>query len=75
MIGADSKIGDGDDNTPNQEMPEELNTGLTLVGKGSLIPGGLTIGRNVVIHAHADEKAFGRRKNIPSGATLGESLR
>ncbi|MCB0136845.1 MAG: glucose-1-phosphate adenylyltransferase subunit GlgD, partial [Caldilineaceae bacterium] len=49
-IGAGAKVGDGDDNTANKAMPEVLNTGLTMVGEGSTIPEGLTIGRNVVIH-------------------------
>jgi glucose-1-phosphate adenylyltransferase len=75
VIGAGSKIGDGDDNTSNQDMPEELNTGITLVGKGSNIPGGVNIGRNVVVHAFTNEAAFGRRKNIASGTSLGVNLR
>ena len=37
-IGAGAKVGDGDDNQANETLAEELNTGLTLVGKGSVIP-------------------------------------
>ncbi|MBX3010896.1 MAG: glucose-1-phosphate adenylyltransferase [Caldilineaceae bacterium] len=68
-------IGAGDDNTPNKEMPEQINTGLTLIGKGSSLPENLTIGHNVVIYPYTDEKAFGRRKNIASGTNFGKSMR
>lgn len=75
VVGAGARVGDGDDNTANQEMPEVLNTGLTMVGEHSLIPEGMVIGRNVVIHPESREKAYGKRKKIPSGANIGVSLR
>lgn len=75
IISKGVQVGAGDDNTPNKEMPEQINTGLTLVGKGSTLPENLTIGRNVVIHPYTNEKAFGRRKNITSGANFGKSMR
>ncbi len=71
MIGANAKVGDGDDNTPNAQLAEELNTGLTLIGKGSVIPAGMTLGRNVVVHSASDVKSFGRHKNVPSGSSIG----
>jgi len=40
-----ARLGCGDDNTPNQRWPERLNTGLTLVGKGAVVPQGTTVGR------------------------------
>ena len=75
VIGAGARVGDGDDNTANKSMPEVLNTGLTMVGEHSIIPEGMVIGRNVVIHPESAEKAFGKRKKIPSGADIGVSLR
>lgn len=74
-VGKGAQIGSGDDNTPNKEMPEQINTGLTLVGKGVSLPENVTIGRNVVIYPYTDEKAFGRRKNIGSGTNFGKSMR
>lgn len=74
-VGKGAQIGTGDDNTPNKEMPEQINTGLTLVGKGATLPENLNVGRNVVIHPYTDEKAFGRRKTIASGANFGKSMR
>ena len=73
-IGAGAKVGDGDDNTANKAMPEVLNTGLTMVGEGSTIPEGLTIGRNVVIHPDSTEKTFGKKKKIASGSDIGVDL-
>jgi glucose-1-phosphate adenylyltransferase len=42
-------IGAGDDFTVNKEQPEYLNTGISLVGKGTRIPSDVTIGRNCKI--------------------------
>ena len=75
IIGAEAKLGYGDDNTPNVDAPEQINTGLTLVGKGSVIPPKLTIGRNVVIHAYTGAEIFGRRRKIASGMSMGENMR
>ncbi len=74
-VGAGVLLGDGDDNTPNQSKPQEINTGITLVGKGSVIPDGLVVGRNVVIHAYTPETAFGKRKKITSGQDVGKVAR
>lgn len=74
-VGAGVLLGDGDDNTPNQSKPQEINTGITLVGKGSVIPDGLVIGRNVVIHAYTGESAYGKRKKIASGQDVGQVMR
>lgn len=75
VVGANARVGDGDDNSPNVAMPEVLNTGLTLVGEGSEIPEGLVVGRNVVVHPLCKTTAFGKKKRIPSGGNIGEDLR
>ncbi len=69
-VGAGSLVGDGDDTTPNQEAPERLNTGLTLVGAHARLPEGLTVGRNVAIRPRSVETAFPKGRNVPSGATI-----
>ncbi len=74
-VGAGAKVGDGDDNTANKAMPEVLNTGLTMVGEGSIIPEGFTVGRNVVIHPGSNEQTFGKKKKIASGSDIGVDLR
>ena len=75
VIGAGARVGDGDDNTANKAMPEVLNTGLTMIGEKSVIPEGLVIGRNVVVHPESGEKTFGKKKKIASGSDIGVNLR
>jgi glucose-1-phosphate adenylyltransferase len=65
-----ARLGWGDDNTPNQRWPERLNTGLTLVGKGAIVPQGMTVGRNVVIYPGATADVFSG-KEVASGETIG----
>lgn len=68
-IGEEARVGAGDDNTPNREMPNLLNTGITLVGKGAEIPAGVIIGRNCAIQPFTR----GRRlagKELESGSTV-----
>ena len=75
VIGAEAQVGSGDDNTPNADAPERINTGLTLVGKGSEIPPKFFVGRNVVIHAYSGAEVFGRRRKLKSGESLGKDMR
>jgi glucose-1-phosphate adenylyltransferase len=70
-IGDGALVGDGEDNTPNDEAPYILNTGLTLVGARAQIPAGARIGRNVAIRPRTRESAFGHDKTVRSGTTIG----
>jgi glucose-1-phosphate adenylyltransferase len=72
VVGAGARVGDGEDNTPNQAAPERLNTGLTVVGRRARIPGGATVGRNVVIGARVAEAAYGAEKSVVSGRSVGK---
>ncbi len=74
-IGSGAKVGFGDDNTPNIAMPEQINTGLTLIGKRSAVPENMSIGRNVIVHAHTGEEAYGKHKKIASGENVGNNSR
>jgi glucose-1-phosphate adenylyltransferase len=69
VIGAGTYLGHGDDLTVNHQMPEKLNTGITVVGAGAQIPGGLQIGRNVLINSDCHETAF-EGTEIASGETV-----
>jgi glucose-1-phosphate adenylyltransferase len=69
-VGNEVLLGDGDDNTPNDTMPDKLNTGLTLVGTGATVPAATHIGRNVVIHARTTESLFAANTHIMSGSTI-----
>jgi glucose-1-phosphate adenylyltransferase len=70
VVGAGTYIGSGDDLTiANREMPDKINTGITVVGAGAQIPGGLIIGRNVLIHSGRLESEF-PGPEIASGETV-----
>jgi glucose-1-phosphate adenylyltransferase len=58
VVGADVHLGDGDDARPNRTQPRNLQTGITVVGKGARIPTGLRIGRNCLIAADVIERDF-----------------
>jgi glucose-1-phosphate adenylyltransferase len=46
-IGPNAHIGEGDDlSIPNRQEPTRLNTGITVIGKRTVIPRGVRIGRN-----------------------------
>jgi glucose-1-phosphate adenylyltransferase len=74
-IGEGARVGDGDDNTPNRKMPEQINTGISLVGKASVVPEGYILGRNVVVHAFTRHDAYGKRKKVASGSDVGSAQR
>ena len=74
-VGKGARVGHGESNRPNKDLPHRLNTGLTLIGKGSTIPSALTIGRNVVVHPFTQAEVFGDRKRITSGQSVGQDIR
>lgn len=62
-------VGLGHDYTPNKEEPDHLNTGITLVGKGTRIPSDVMIGRNCKIEPWVEASDFAS-KTLPSGETV-----
>ena len=68
-IGASAQVGVGEDNTPNQLEPANLNTGITIVGKRARIPAGAIVGRNCRIDSNVTPDDF-ERIEIRSGGTI-----
>lgn len=68
-IRADAQVGVGTDNTPSQSESNNLNTGITLIGKRACVPAGAVIGRNCCIDAAAMLADFADL-HVPSGATV-----
>jgi glucose-1-phosphate adenylyltransferase len=62
-------IGFGDDFRANRSNPNVLNTGLTIVGKRTVIPTGYKIGRNCIIYDSVTEDDF-PGPEIQSGETI-----
>ncbi len=73
-IGADAQVGGGDDTTPNELEPGNINTGITIIGKRARIPACAIIGRNCRIDANVTPAAF-EQLEIPSGATVSRGRR
>lgn len=70
VVGGGVQLGSGDDmDTPNRVQPDKLFTGVTVVGKLAHIPGGIRIGRNVLINADRNEEDF-PGGDLPSGETI-----
>ncbi len=70
VVGERCLIGYGDKNTPNHEEPDNLNTSLTIVGKGARIPPKVTVGRNCKVNSFAREMDFAS-SIVDSGSTIG----
>ena len=70
MIASGAVIGVGDEKVANQSMPDKLNYGLTVIGKGACIPSGCHIGTNVLINSDRQESDFPESLKVPDGATI-----
>jgi glucose-1-phosphate adenylyltransferase len=70
-IGAEAKVGLGDDSTPNQLEPANINTGITIVGKRANIPAGASIGRNCRIDPGTTKDDYDQLE-VPSGGTISQ---
>jgi glucose-1-phosphate adenylyltransferase len=70
-VGPNAVVGMGADfDTPNRQEPTRLNTGITVVGKGAVIPAGTRLGRNVKVLEGVRAPDFGGRRTIASGGTV-----
>ena len=58
VISPEVMIGYGDENTPNRIEPNNLYTGITIVGKQARIPRGVRIGRNCRIDPNVRASDF-----------------
>ena len=68
-IGANGRIGGGNDNSPNRDEPEILQAGITVIGKRAITPDEVVIGRNCRIDMDAAPVDF-EKMVISSGATV-----
>jgi glucose-1-phosphate adenylyltransferase len=70
-IGAGVQLGVGNDNTPNQLEPANINTGITIVGKRASIPASASIGRNCRIDPGTSKDDYDQLE-VPSGGTISQ---
>ncbi len=67
----------GDDYRINRLYPTILNTGLTIIGKRTVIPAGYKVGRNCIIYDSVTESDL-PESGVKSGETVkpkGKSVR
>ncbi|MEE4310906.1 MAG: sugar phosphate nucleotidyltransferase [candidate division KSB1 bacterium] len=64
-----SVIGWGDNLKPNEENPSHLSSGLSVVGKKSIIPAKIRVGRNCIIHPLIETDAY-KSEVIECGSTV-----
>lgn len=67
-VGEGADVGFGGD-TPHEEHPRDLGSGLTVIGKGAEIPAGARIGSNSLVEIGVRKSDFGRG-DIPAGSTV-----
>ena len=70
VIGAGAVVGQGDEKVVNEQMPDKLSFGITVIGKNARIPDGAQIGRNVLINSNCDEPDFPADKIVADGKTV-----
>ncbi len=68
-VGSGSAIGGGSGGAPNRRFPTHLDCGITLLGKGVIIPEGTVIGKNCIIHPGVNLTGRGADL-VPDGETL-----
>ncbi len=70
LIGTGAVVGTGDDNVKNEQMPDRLFIGVTVIGKGANIPDNASIGRNVLINSNRDTDDFPNDGVVADGKTI-----
>ena len=68
IVGKNAKLGFGE-NKANEEKPDLLSSGITVIGKHINIPDNMIIGKNVRLFESADLSAF-KDNTIDSGKTI-----
>jgi glucose-1-phosphate adenylyltransferase len=68
-VDAGAVIGAGSTTTPNREFPGHLDCGISVVGKGAVIPSGVRIGKNCIVCPGVDLTGRGVRA-VDDGETV-----
>jgi len=68
-VGPGAIVGAGDASVVNRARPDIVNCGISIVGKRSVVPGGMTVGRNVIIGPGVEEELAGLAA-VESGETV-----
>ena len=69
IVGKKAMVGSGDPSVPNVTYPTHVYSGLTVVGKGAVIPEKTNVGTNCIIYSGAQERDFPGRA-LKDGQTI-----
>jgi glucose-1-phosphate adenylyltransferase len=69
-VGAGAVVGTGDESVANLQMPDRIFAGISVVGKGTYIPDGMKVGRNVLINSGRDAQHFPADGVVADGQTI-----
>jgi glucose-1-phosphate adenylyltransferase len=67
-VGANVSIGRGE-NVPNAEAPKIYDSGISVIGENTVVPDGITIGKNCVVFGKTKPEHF-IDSALPSGGTV-----
>jgi len=70
VVGMGAVLGTGDESIKNEQMPDRLFAGITVVGKNAVIPDRARIGRNVLINSDRDIEDFPDDGIVADGKTI-----
>jgi len=69
VIGPECRIGFGDPSVPNEDYPQLLQSGITLIGRGATMPSDRQIGCNCIVQPNMSSPQF-RKKEYGSGVLV-----
>ena len=72
IVGFGAKVGSttSDAPPPNQQFPDRLASGHTVIGKGAFVPDGAHIGTNVIVNSDRGEEDFPPDLVVQDGQTV-----
>ena len=71
LFGQGCRVGFGNPGRPNEKFPTHLSSGLTLIGKGTVIRESITIGTNCIIGAGITQNEWDNFDVISDGLSIG----
>lgn len=72
-VGPGAVLGTGDPKVANEKMPDKLSAGISVIGKGAIIPAGCKIGLNVLVDSDVEESDFPEDLIVADGQTVERS--
>ena len=72
IVGRNASLGSGEPSITNKAFPEQLHSGLTVIGKRAVVPDGARIGTNCIVYPSATRGDY-REMVVGDGETVRSS--